>query len=85
MRLTQSGWRRSAGSGRSTSLENGVTREFGADARTEDCERLGHKEVILRRDGEFASMRCRMRSRRGGNYHPRQNTNKKFLRRRFRV
>ena len=32
-----------------TAPENGVTREFGANARIEDCENLGHKEMILRR------------------------------------
>ena len=32
-----------------TAPQNGVTREFGANARIEDCEKLGHKEMILRR------------------------------------
>ena len=32
-----------------TAPENGVTREFGANARIEDCAKLGHKEMILRR------------------------------------
>ena len=43
-----------------TAPENGVIREFGANARIEDCEKLGYKETILRRC--FAGMR----SRRGG-------------------
>ena len=37
-----------------TAPENGVTREFGAYARIEDCEKRGYKEMILRRNGEFA-------------------------------
>ena len=51
-RLSQSWWR----TGRKTrkifahtAPENGVTREFGANATTEDCEKLGDKEMISRR------------------------------------
>ena len=37
-----------------TAPQNSVTREFGASARFEECEKRGYKEMILRRDGEFA-------------------------------
>ena len=34
--------------------KSGLTHEFGAGAMVEDLEKLGYKDMILRRDGELA-------------------------------
>ena len=62
VRLLLLGWRGSGGDCRNLggdgpqdqedlrpAPENSVTREFGAYARIEDCEKRGYKEMILRR------------------------------------